>query len=466
MKILQIVHSYPPQTYGGTELYTQSLTEVLAKNHQVMIIYSQDSTIAKEIYCEKANIKNVLIKSVARIQATSFLSTYYNPSADLEIVNLVRDFSPDVVHIEHLLNHSVSIIDELSALLIPMIFTLHDYWYICPQCFLAKSNGTLCEGPKNGENCLSCENADGNRYVPFANVISSNSTIVMLLNFLKKITFPRMRRYITFIFNKIIRRYDIQFKEFTETKERLRKMVYVLNKAAQIISPSKLLAERYKNEGINNIIVIPHGIRNIPDRDYADDKYKNMKDKKVTFAYIGSIARHKGIHILVEAFNDLASMDAELLIYGGLGQNIHYEKELAELIKNPSVRFMGFIEHKKIYELLKNIDVVVIPSICAENFPLIANESFLAKTPIIASNVGGLNELIKNGVSGFIFQQGNVRQLSDILKKIMNSPEILLTFSKNIPPIKTMEIHAQEVESLYQHVISNNALYKKQNIYL
>ena len=180
-------------------------------------------------------------------------------------------------------------------------------------------------------------------------------------------------------------------------------MVTVLNEADLIIAPSKLLAERYNKEGVNNITVLSHGVRDILNKDFKKDKYENISNRNITFAYVGGISRHKGIHILIEAFNRIISPKAELLIYGKMGLDIPYEKELTSIKRHPNIEFMGFVEHTKIYDILKNVDVIVIPSICTENYPLIANEAFLSKTPIIASNVGGLNELVKNWGLGIYF---------------------------------------------------------------
>jgi len=463
MKILQIIHSYPPQSFGGSEFYTQSLTEELAKKHQVMIIYSKLNKNNPELLLDgNLESKNIFIKPVTRIPPTNFVSTYYNPSADHEIVNIIRNYSPDLVHIEHLMHHSISIIHELSALSLPIIITLHDYWYLCPQCFLTKpKKGGLCEGPQKGTRCLSCENADKNLYIPLVNSFSSNPIAVHSVAFLKNFISFLFRNKIKLFCLNILKRFTSPYSRLNETKTRLQKMVTVLNEANLIIAPSNLLAERYNNEGVKNIIVLSHGIQDILDKDFKKDKYDNISNKNITFAYVGSISRHKGVHVLIEAFNKIISPKAELLIYGKMGLDIPYEKELISIKRSPYIKFMGFVEHNKIYELLKNVDVIVIPSICTENYPLIANEAFLAQTPVIASNVGGLNELVKNGVSGFIFESGNSHKLFEIINNILTNPDILRYLSKNIPHVKNMTEHAHEIELLYEKVIRLKSVQQK-----
>jgi glycosyltransferase involved in cell wall biosynthesis len=245
---------------------------------------------------------------------------------------------------------------------------------------------------------------------------------------------------------------------FTETLERLRKTVAALNKAFRIIAPSPVLARRYAEAGVGRITVIPHGIV-APGADVIDkNKYCNRTGTVVRFAYIGGILQIKGIHVLIDAFNRLGSAEAQLLIYGHLGFDPVYDKQLQGKATDQRIRFMGAFDHKDVFTVLRGIDVVVMPSLVAENYPLVANEAFMARTPVVASDVGGLNQLIDHGRNGFLFEKGNVGALAGILATIVNDPGMLSKLSDNIAPVKNIVEHAAEIEALYSAAIAAKAV--------
>lgn len=459
MKIIQIVHSYPPFSAGGTEIYAQSLSNELCRRNQIMVVFSKPGENADDHSPGvHAGSKNSIIKSLQRKIPENFVSTYSRPETDTELLAVIKDFSPDLVHIHHLMHLSVSFMDALVANNIPVVFTLHDYWYLCPQCFLTKIDGSLCDGPQGGNNCLLCERADTSNYVPFARVVSSNGIVIFMLLLLKKIFSRSLRKGFVSFFRFFRNKSILSRGGFVETKNRLQQMVHLLNKADAIISPSKLTAERYAKEGIHNITILPHGIIGPEKRDIPADKYLHFNTRKIAFGYIGSIGQHKGVHIAIEAFNRISSEKAELLVYGKIDKNEEYGKQLLGMPRHPNVKFMGYIEHADIFRALQHIHALVIPSLCSENYPLVANEAFMAKTPVIASNVGGLNELVGDGVSGFIFPKGDVRKLSEIMSMLIEQPDLLDTLSKNTPPIKTIEQHAVEIERLYQRICTSKSV--------
>ncbi|MBN1575468.1 MAG: glycosyltransferase family 4 protein [Chitinispirillaceae bacterium] len=458
MKILQIVHFYPPIAFGGTEIYTQSLVEELGKNNRVLVLCTENPV-------QGVTAANVSLKPVGNIELrilpsrmpTVFRDTYDDRSLDSRLAGIIKEFSPDIVHLQHLLFHSISFIDVVVAAGIPFIMTLHDYWYICPQCFLTRQDGSLCGGPGTGDVCLACDSADGNRYLTLANAVSPNSSIKAVFECIKPV-FPRIFRQWAWrmvIENK--NNYARSVRGFTETKLRLMQTVAALNKAALIIAPSGLLAERYAKAGVNNIRVIPHGIKAPANGTFSNEKYRKRPRHVITFGYIGGIIPYKGVHVLIEAFNRLNPGGASLLIYGQSGVDAAYDKILAGSAAHPDIRFMGFFEHKDIFEVLGEIDVIVIPSLCAENYPLVVNEAFMVKTPVIASNVGGLNRLVHDGMTGFLFEKGDAHQLAGIMHRIVQSPGILENLSKNIPPVKAMKQHAWEIEKLYRQAIALKA---------
>ena len=85
---------------------------------------------------------------------------------------------------------------------------------------------------------------------------------------------------------------------------------------------------------------------------------------------------------------------------------------------------MGGFVNADVQNIFREIDVLVVPSIWYENAPLVIQEAFLSRTPVIASRIGGIPELVKDGVNGLLFDAGDPRDLKAKLEYVMNYPEV------------------------------------------
>ncbi len=104
----------------------------------------------------------------------------------------------------------------------------------------------------------------------------------------------------------------------------------------------------------------------------------------------------------------------------------------------------------------KEIDILIVPSIWHENNPLVIQEAFLSKTPVIASNIGGIPELVIDGVNGLLFEPQDANDLREKIQHIIDEPNILEKFKENIPEVKNIEDNIREIEKLYNSLLDNN----------
>jgi len=151
--------------------------------------------------------------------------------------------------------------------------------------------------------------------------------------------------------------------------------------------------------------------------------------------------------------------EAELTIYGDFvpyGAFEDYPDLLQGLVSNTRIRFMGGYRHCDIADIMAEIDVLVVPSIRHENSPLTMHEAFLFKTPIIASDIGGMAELVQDGINGLLFKTGSARDLREKIERIFRHPDLIGRLSKNIRPVKTIEENAGEIEGLYHELIAQS----------
>ena len=168
--------------------------------------------------------------------------------------------------------------------------------------------------------------------------------------------------------------------------------------------------------------------------------------------WICNWAWQKGVHVQVEAFNGLADGSAELWIYGDPSVFPDYARRLRELAANPRIRFLGKVDDEDVGSALSELDALIVPSLWYENSPLVIQEAFAAKVPVIASDLGALAEKVRHGLDGLLFPPGDAASLRELLQRLIEEPAILKRLKANIRPVKSMAEHAKEIEALYERL--------------
>lgn len=162
-----------------------------------------------------------------------------------------------------------------------------------------------------------------------------------------------------------------------------------LKPAELIISPSEWLAETF----IKNRIVLPEKIKTIPNPVKVAIKAKKVPSGVFTFLFIGQLEPHKGILELLEAYSRVESESA--LIIAGNGSLLPQVQRRA--LKDRRIKILGRISQDEIIRQISDSSMLVMPSICYENFPTVILEAFAQRLPVMGSEWGGIAELLGNG---------------------------------------------------------------------
>ena len=189
----------------------------------------------------------------------------------------------------------------------------------------------------------------------------------------------------------------------------------------------------------------------------VNDYSKNKKPiGPLRLGYIGQIAPHKGVDVLLRAFKRYSKHHPRsvLKIYGDLSRVPNYVQRLKRLVEErKTVEFCGSFANERVYEILRDIDVLVVPSLWYENCPNVILEAFASGTPVIASNLGGMTELVENGVNGFLFRRGDDKDLYRQLRKLNDEPELLESLSRGLRSVKTEDQEMEEIVELSKQLI-------------
>jgi glycosyltransferase involved in cell wall biosynthesis len=220
------------------------------------------------------------------------------------------------------------------------------------------------------------------------------------------------------------------------------------------------MREIFIENGINSELIhqVPFGI----DTKIVENHTKKTPSQELRIGYIGTLFEHKGVDTLIEAFQLLdTNAKANLTIYGNLNQFPDYGQYLENLVQSHpasrnKIRFAGTFANEKIGQVLENIDILVVPSRWYENTPLVIQTALAAKTPLIATDLGGMSEIIKDGHNGLLFPVNDSQALSKCFQLLMKKPELLQKFAENIAPERTTSDMVDDIEKIYEQVRSKS----------
>lgn len=229
-----------------------------------------------------------------------------------------------------------------------------------------------------------------------------------------------------------------------------------LRSVDRIVTPAPLTRELLLERGFSHdhVRFVRHGIRQPP----PGLPMRTPVDGRLRLVYMGQLAPHKGVHVLIDAFRRLTpgQRKAELLIYGDASAFPEYAQRLKHMASGEDqVRFAGTYTNPQVWDVLREADAVVVPSLWFEISPLVILEAFAAGVPVIASDLRNMNTQVKNDVDGLLFAAGDAASLAVQVQRLVDMPELLLSLGRNIAPVRTLNTELAEIESLYQDVLGS-----------
>lgn len=163
----------------------------------------------------------------------------------------------------------------------------------------------------------------------------------------------------------------------------------------------------------------------------------------------------KAPHLLLEALRRLPPGTATVDLFGTPADyhgDDSYRTVLEPLLASPGVHLHGPQPHDRVAAVLKSLDALVVPSVWPETSPLVIREAFLAGRPVVASNIGGIPELIDHERNGLLFEPGDVEGLAHALQRLAGEPGLLdrLKAGAAATPVRSIEDDAAASRRLYE----------------
>jgi glycosyltransferase involved in cell wall biosynthesis len=182
-------------------------------------------------------------------------------------------------------------------------------------------------------------------------------------------------------------------------------------------------------------------------------KLKTPKNKVSKILYLGEYSKPKGPHIIIEALKDI-KLPYEANFYGS---GVLKNKLLEETKKYKlNVTINDKVDYRKIPSILKQHDIIIFPSLVGEAFGRVVLEACASGKTVIASNIGGVTDIIEHNKTGFLFSPGNIKELRLLLEKVLRK-DISLNpiYVKNRIKLKfSNKKTISKVKNIYKNLVS------------
>ncbi len=305
------------------------------------------------------------------------LSGAWSKDSYAAISKLISEFKPDIAHFHNTFPQiSPSAYAACQDQGVPVVQTLHNFRLICAGALLQR-DGKPCE------DCVGTSLLPALIHRCYRDSLFATGAIVWML------TRNRWNK----TYQTLVNRY-IALTEF---------------------SASRLIAGGLPKE---RIVIKPNFIPSVPEPGKGDGNYA---------VYVGRLSEEKGVHTLLKAWQESGTLPLKIIGSGEL------HDDLAKIVSqnNLPVEFLGLKPREEVLDIISHAKFLVIPSEWYEGFPMVTLEAYACGTPIIASRIGSLTEIINDGETGLTFTPGDSADLEKKLRFLSDNPDLLKTFRNN-----------------------------------
>jgi glycosyltransferase involved in cell wall biosynthesis len=443
MKIALLTHHFPPRYNAGAEQYAYRIAHGLRRQgHMLDVVCIESITDGSLIpTCATDDYEGLSVHRLhydIRKAPSRFEWSFRNPDLGHWIGLFLLRTRPDLVHINsgYLLGGTTA--EASFGQNIPTVLTLHDYWFTCPLITLLRMDGRICRQPAPPARCVWCLLSEKRRY---------RLLDIQLYSRLGG-AFVRLNRLETL--SKLMGVTPL----LELVAERRAYLKRVLEAFDAVISPSRFLIQKVEECGLQprRMVHLPFGL----EQAHLSRPEPNTPPAKLRIGYLGQFGPHKGVHLLLAAFRKLTKHpgSCELTLHGRISDATPYERKLLRIARrDPAIAFAGPYPNHEVGQVLNDLDVIVVPSLWYENRPTVIVEAQANRTPVVATRLGGMAELVEHNENGLLFRKGSIEGLTEQLQRLLDEPTLLPRLQSGIRAVPTVEEEMATLISVYESLL-------------
>lgn len=358
---------------GGDSTYAFNLAALLrSRGHRVSFFAMQDERNLpdpnSDLFVSHIDFR-VLNRRKTPVAGLKVLTrSIYSVEARKKFSQLIDRVKPDIIHLQNIHAHiTPSVIFEAWQRNIPVVWTLHDYKLICPNShLLIDQTHKICEACRGGH-----------FYWAVIQRCKKNSLLASSMAMIEAYA---------------------------------HRMLGIRDRVSFFLCPSRFMREQLVRNGFpaSKLYHLPLFIPN--------DGFNYQESHRGYFLFLGRLEPIKGVKQLLEAARRVPQIRIKI---AGRAEEPYRSEWLQSLPDN--VEYLGVITGEELKELRGHAMALVCPSICYENQPLSILEMFATGKPVIASNIGGMRELIGDNERGWLVEPGDAEQLAKVMLEVASN---------------------------------------------
>lgn len=442
MKILLAVHHFPPKYTAGAELRTfRTARWMRAHGHDARVICIEDIahgsgpglTWTDDDY-QGVPVRRLFFNVEHYVAADPLMWEFDNIWIEQHLDQYFAQFQPDIYHAICGYLMGAGALRAAHRAGVPTVVTPTDFYFICPRMNLLHLTGELSDPQHfDARACARCKLEDKRRYRVPAQVAPRATTLFWSTAFSTGLA---SRMGATALEQHFIQR--------NET------LTGLLAKAAAVVCPSRFLLETLhaRNALPEQVFLISHGLDTTG---WLPAEPRSASDGVFRIGYLGQVEPHKGIHVVIDALNQMhVDRPLELCIHGNEHASPAYTAQLRQQASGKArVLIKGRYPYEQVGRIMSSFDVLVVPSLWNEIGPWVMFEAFQMKTPVVASDLPNMSYVIKHEENGLLFQRGDSKDLAAQLQRLIVDQGLRQRIVEGIRPPKTIVQEMAELEAVY-----------------
>lgn len=439
MKIILCLHHFLPEFVGGTEIYVANLAkQILQKGNEVFVLIPNLGIDTTEEYFHEGI--RVIKYAENSIEDRPMILGKKKPDGLKVFAQIIEKEKPGLVHFHELApGRGINIfhVEKVHELKIPIVITFHVPFYTCLRGSLLYKGQQKCDGEILIKRCTACMYQQKNITGAKASILNKIAMGLFHLNIDSTSLNSSVGTALGFPF------------VIDKMKKDLLRLSFLAEKIVVIADWYKDILLRNKVPR-NKMVFIKQGLPNAEIR----KPVKSSFTASLRVVYIGRITALKGLHLLIDAVLKINPEKIQLDIYGSETNDSYVLECKAKSGAHTNINWNGRINSSEVIDTLSKYHVMCLPS-AFEMSSLVIQEAFAAGIPVLASDVYGNAEQVKENENGWLFQLNNENDLKDKLEMLMNNPEMIDKAREKLPHVNTFaKVGADHIE-LYRSVISN-----------
>ena len=406
LRIVHVVHGWPPWNHAGTESYAARLVRAQAARHRP-VVYARYTPAER---ARRSVLELVDGGARVRLVANDFLQRDPLSRNALHDRRLAADFGrlldetrPDLVHVHHLAGHALTLTRAAERRALPILWQLQDWWGLCARANLLDAGRRLCPGPAP-RRCAACLPAT--RLAPRA---LWGPLLYALRGALARRAFDR---------------------------------------AAAFVAGSRRVVEDHRRLGLLPpgvpVHVCDYGVPDAPAGQPA--AAARPPGAPLRLGFVGTLAPHKGLHVAAAALAALPPGRFRLDVWGEPRVGA-YADEVRRAAGAAELQFHAPFAEEERERVFAALDLLLVPSLGLESYGLATAEALAAGVPVLASGRGALADRLAAG-GGASFDPDRPETLAALLGRALDEPGLLERWRREIPAQRGFERHVEEIEEI------------------